>query len=57
MTTVERHHPVWTDAFSEPTREQQRSDDAAAWRAVTGILLTIVSIGVCLAIFSVWVCV
>jgi len=57
MNTVERHHPVWTDAFSERTREEQRIDDASAWRAVTGILLTIVSIGVGLAVFSVWVCV
>jgi hypothetical protein len=57
MNTVERHHPVWTDAFSERTREEQRSDDAFAWGAVTGILLTIVSVGVCLAIFSVWCCI
>ena len=56
MNAVERDHPVWADAFSEQIREQQLLDDSAAWRAVTGILLSIVTVGVCLAVLSVWLC-
>jgi len=54
---MERDHPIWTDAFSEQTREQQLHDDSTAWRAVTGILITIVSVGVCLAVFGVLLCI
>ena len=56
MNTVERDHPVWANAFSEQMREQQLQEDSCAWRAVTGILLSIVTIGVCLAVLSVWFC-
>ena len=57
MNAMERDHPIWTDAFSEQTREQQLHDDSTAWRAVTGILITIVSVGVCLAVFGVLLCI
>ena len=56
MNPVERDHPVWANTFSEQMREQQLQEDSGAWRAVTGILLSIVTIGVCLAVLSVWLC-
>jgi hypothetical protein len=57
MNASERNHPTWTHAFTQETREEQIHDDAAAWRAVTGILLTIVTAGVVLALFAVWLCI
>jgi hypothetical protein len=56
MNAVEREHPVWAETFSEQMREQQLQDDSSAWHAVTGILLTIVSVGLGLAVLSVWLC-
>lgn len=47
---------VWNESFSERVRQEQREDDTAAWNAVTGLLLTIISIGLSLALFTVWVC-
>ena len=44
---------AWHRAFSAKTREEQMNDDTAALSAVTGIILTIVSIGLVLAIASV----
>jgi len=52
-----RHNPTWLNVFSDQTREQQLQEDANAWRIVIGILLTIVTVGVCLAVFSVWLCI
>lgn len=57
MNAVERDHPAWTHAFSEQTRDDQLHEDSSAWRAVTGILITIVTVGVCLAVFTVSVCI
>ncbi|MBC8353178.1 MAG: hypothetical protein H8E66_14370 [Planctomycetes bacterium] len=56
MSTVEHDHTIWESSFSEERRRQQLEEDSNAWRAVTGILLTIVSVGACLAVFSVLVC-
>ncbi len=56
MSTAEHNHPVWENSFREDMRQQQLADDSEAWRAVTGILLTIVSIGAALAVFTVLVC-
>ncbi len=56
MSTISQQHPVYTDAFTEEERKAHLQDDSAAWRAVTGILLTIVSIGACLAVFTVLIC-
>lgn len=47
---------VWKESFTEKVRNEQREDDSAAWNAVTGLLLTIISIGLSLAVFTVWVC-
>ncbi len=56
MSTANANHAVWEDSFQENVRREQLADDSDAWRAVTGILLTIVSIGAALAVFTVWVC-
>jgi hypothetical protein len=56
MNAVERAHPLWTETFSDERREQQLQADSNAWRAVTGILMAIVSGGVCLAILTAWIC-
>ncbi len=41
---------AWYQAFDEPTRLSQLRDDAVAWRTVTGILISIVTIGMLIAI-------
>lgn len=48
--------PVWRAAFDEETRAEQMEEDSAAWYAVTGLLLFIISTGVCLAMFTAWMC-
>ncbi len=55
MATPDADKSVWSESFSETTQQEQMDDDAAAWRAVTGLLLTIISVGVLLALFTVWV--
>jgi hypothetical protein len=52
----EQEHPFWTHAFQAEMRAQQLADDHQAWTGVTGTLLTIVSMGVALAIISVTLC-
>ncbi len=46
---------IWKDSFSEKVRNEQLEDDTAAWNAVTGLLLAIISVGLSLALFTVWV--
>lgn len=55
MADSETNHPVWESAFNEATRQEQMEDDSTAWHIVTGLLLAIVSMGVLLAIFTVWI--
>jgi len=55
MADSEPNHPVWESAFNEATRQEQMEDDSTAWHIVTGLLLAIVSMGVLLAIFTVWI--
>ena len=45
---------IWRESFSDESRKAQVEDDSAAWHAVTGLLLAIITTGVCLAIFTVW---
>jgi len=52
----EQEHPHWLESFRPEVRFQQLEDDHQAWARVTGILLTIVTIGVLLAVFSVSLC-
>lgn len=56
MTTSNQHRPVWDAAFSKETRDEQLKDDSAAWHAVTGLLLAIISGGLTMAIFTAWMC-
>ncbi len=56
MSGHEGEQKVWKESFSERVRKEQREDDSAAWNAVTGLLLTIISIGLSLALFTVWIC-
>ena len=53
----EEEHPIWTEAFQFDTRSRQLAEDHYAWASVTGTLLTILSIGVLLAVVSVSICV
>ena len=52
----EEGHPCWVRAFQKEIRSQQLADDHAAWAAVTGVLITIVTIGVILAAITVPLC-
>ncbi len=56
MTVNIEDHPVWDAAFSEEARNEQLSEDSSAWRAVTGLLLAIISVGLTMALFTTWLC-
>lgn len=56
MNIVEREHPQWIKAFRTEIRSQQLADDHQAWAAVTGVLLTIVTVGAILAVITVSIC-
>ena len=56
MSESKDHLPVWKASFTEKVRQEQLQDDSAAWNAVTGLLLTIIGIGLTLALFTVWAC-
>jgi hypothetical protein len=56
MNVDEAERPIWHDTFSEELREEQLQEDSDAWRAVTGLLLFIICLGVTLATFTVWIC-
>jgi hypothetical protein len=45
---VSTAHPVWIQTFDAEIRERQMTDDLAASRGVTGILLAVVVMGVTL---------
>lgn len=56
MTVRDEDHSVWVDAFSEAAQVKQLNDDSEAWRAVTGLLLAIISVGLTMAMFTAWMC-
>lgn len=56
MSEHEGDQSIWRESFSEKVRHEQLEDDTAAWNAVTGLLLTIITIGLSLAVLTVWVC-
>lgn len=56
MSAHEGDQSVWKESFDERVRNEQMEDDTAAWNAVTGLLMTIITIGLSLALFTVWVC-
>ena len=57
MTVGEHEQGVWKSSFDQETQEQQMQEDSHAWRSVTGLLLTIIAVGVTLALFTAFVCI
>ena len=55
MSADHGNNNVWNEAFSQTARDAQTKSDSDAWYAVTGLLLAIVSVGVSLAVFTVFV--
>jgi hypothetical protein len=51
---TETHDDVDAWGMNAATREELRRDDKDAWKHVVGLLLTIVSIGLVLAVLTVW---
>ena len=56
---AETPHPQPTDdrdawGMTAATREELRLEDKDAWKHVVGLLLTIVSVGIILAVITVW---
>jgi hypothetical protein len=52
----DKDFPTWKRTFTNESRYEQLHDDHTAWRAVTGLLLVIISIGVSLAEMTVILC-
>lgn len=48
-------HPVWTSAFSDENRLGQLNDDLMAGRSVSAVLVMIVTMGLLLAVVSVFI--
>jgi hypothetical protein len=57
MTASGQEQGIWKNSFDEEVQEQQLADDSFAWRSVTGLLLTIIAVGLSLALFTAFVCV
>ena len=60
MTTSTPHdmqdnNPKETHYFDPATEKSLREEDSEAWNAVTGLLLTIVSMGLLLAVLSLFI--
>lgn len=51
---TETHDDVDTWGMNAATRDELRRDDKEAWKHVVGLLLTIVSVGLVLALLTVW---
>lgn len=51
---TEPHDDVDAWGMTAATREELRLEDKDAWKHVVGLLLTIVSIGLVLAVLTVW---
>lgn len=52
---INNHESVWTSSFSPDQREEQMAADSGAWNNIIGILLAIVTFGVSLSAFTVWI--
>jgi hypothetical protein len=48
------HDDVDAWGMTAATRDELRQEDKDAWRHVVGLLLTIVSVGIVLAVLTVW---
>ena len=53
MGVHDEEHPVWAASFDDEVRLRQLQDDLRAGKSVSGVLVTIVSVGLVLAIVSV----
>jgi hypothetical protein len=51
---TETHDDVDAWGMNAATREELRRDDKEAWKHVVGLLLAIVSVGLVLALLTVW---
>lgn len=56
MSDSEQHgkHDIWVHMTPE-VRTELKAEDADAWKHVVGVLLTIVSIGLVLAVLTVFI--
>ncbi|MGE0756923.1 MAG: hypothetical protein AB7O38_07880 [Pirellulaceae bacterium] len=52
----EKNFPTWKQSFTTDMRYEQLHDDHTAWRAVTGVLLFIIGVGLSLAVITVLLC-
>ena len=50
---IEDEQSIYLHAFDEQTRRVLSEDDAAAWRAVCGLLITVISFGLLFGILAV----
>lgn len=48
----EAEHQVFLHAFDEPTRRALIEEDASAWKAVCSLLFAIVSLGLLIGLFA-----
>jgi hypothetical protein len=46
---------IWIESFSDEERQVQEEDDRRAWRAIAGILMGIVVVGLFLGISTVMI--
>ena len=53
LPEMNNERSLFSQTFDEPTRLSLLKDDAAAWRAVCGVLITIVSLGLLIGILAV----
>jgi len=53
LPEVNDERTLYLRTFDEPTRLALRNDDAEAWRAVCGVLITVVSLGLLIGILTV----
>jgi hypothetical protein len=54
MQPTETNYDVDAWGMTRTTREELRLEDKDAWKHVVGLLLTIVAIGLVLAVLTVW---
>ncbi len=47
-------HSVWKATFDHAQRESQEQADKDAWRAIAGILMGIITVGLCLSALTIF---
>src|SRR5262249_55234251 len=53
LSEINDERDVFVQTFDEETRLSLMHEDAAAWRAVCGVLITVVGVGLLIGIFAV----